>query len=147
MGSARRLPCARAAVIGLLLVLAPLGAAGSAEASLNESINLVDSSVVVPTPQWDWRWGGFPVGPSPKVTAGSKVNFARCGCALTSLSMILEFTLGASNPWFAHQEYGPSSFKLESSFAPKYLDDYLNVGPTPNFPRSPLGWGFSAGGG
>lgn len=107
--------------------------------------------------QTSGRWGSFPVGPYAVAgdidAQGGPVNIARCGCHLTSLAAALEGIVGASQPWFFHEQYllnaqegatGATRSVLEMS--PKYLDDFFNHGPDPSNPRV-TGWGFVPGSG
>ncbi len=131
------------------LALAALVAfAAPAAAQLNQDIDLTKTAGMVLQAQGDYRWGGFPVGPSNLVVSGSNVNFARCGCLLTSLSTAVELLVrGTGVPWWLHDQFSPSGgFTAAFSFSPKYINDYLNVGPNLDATRSP-GWGFANGGG
>jgi PKD repeat protein len=144
---------ARHAAAGLALAVAliVIGPAASAHAELNQPVNLTGSPYfLVPQSQADLRWGVFPIGPSnlvqPAGDPAQRINIARCGCLLTSLSTTIEMLAAGSVPWFAHTQVGPGGFTPKVSFSPKYLDDYFNVGPNLSAPRPP-GWGYLTGSG
>jgi len=139
----------RIGVAVLLLLGGASLAPPPAAAQLHVSVNLYPN-YLFPQSQQDPHWGGFPIGPSQNVVSiadeTKRINIARCGCAITSLSTALTGFLAAGVPYFAHDQFGPSGFEPESSFSPKYIDDFLNIGPNPKSPKIP-GWGYSAGGG
>jgi TolB protein len=144
-----RFTCVRLMAVLWLGAIPALAVAEPASAALNQSIDLV-STGLIPQQQGDARWGGFPIGPSqlvaPIADPAKAVNIARCGCALTSLSTVLEQYLAAGRPLYPHYQFAAGGFEQELSFSPKYLDDFLNIGPNLASPKFP-GWGYSAGGG
>ncbi|MHB8876308.1 MAG: PKD domain-containing protein [Myxococcaceae bacterium] len=119
-----------------------------ARAELKQDINLTTgTNPLFLQSQKDGRWASFKVGPrTVTATVTPPINIGRCGCLLTSLSIATEnFTRGAS-PWYPHAQFGATGLVAASSFSPRYLDDFFNLGPSRETPWA-LGWGFLPGSG
>ncbi len=146
----------RAGVCGGLALFASVTIARQAAAELDVDINLMSSAPhVPPVSMADYRWASFPIGPTHlklQVFDETKgVVMGRCGCMLAGLDAVTHAVVPVQAPWFNHQQvvYSPGegfSFDYSFSFSPKYIDDWLNIGPNPDKPRE-SGWGFESGGG
>lgn len=121
---------------------------GRADLPVDVDLTLTSPFVKVQS-QKDRRWAGFGVGPGATQfqndAIGEQVNMGRCGCMLTSMSTAAESLLVGSSPYWPHPQIQPIAtgqvvLSNVLSFSPKYLDDYLNVGPKTDT-RDPA-WGY-----
>jgi PKD repeat protein len=128
-----------------LVLLALVPALAGAELKVSIDLTKHPSRPVGLLGQRDFRWAGFFVGPRDRVDPAAGITIGRCGCLLTSYAMCASSLLGGTMPWFLHQQFNPrGGFTKVSSLTPKYLDDFLNGGPTGDWAA---GWGYFVGGG
>jgi len=106
-------------LIFLLSIAVPM------HAELNYSIDLIQSGIRAQS-QWNPSWGAFPIGPSDKRVPGGRVNIARCGCFITSLSTAAEALSGGSDTGQTHPN-GSSPKKTLRPSRRRELADWMRA--------------------
>lgn len=101
---------------------------------LDRDYDLVTDNGLVYYSQTDWRWSSFLAGPY------QNYSIEKCGCLLSVLATVLNHEVTGVIPWFPINYVG--GFGGAYDFNPRYLDVFLNIGPTGNWPA---GWGYKEG--
>src|SRR3990170_2138229 len=118
----RVLPRACAQLLLAALFIACVTSSAQAQSTLaDRDYDLVTDNGLFHYAQTDGRWATFPAGPARTKSIGD------CGCLLSVLSTVINHQVTGITPWFPTELAGGGG---AFDFNPRYLDLFLNYGPS-----------------